>query len=361
MVGTLLLAAAGCAAPSRPAAVGSRQPGPASAVRRSARTSTSPRSRHRRRRPSACASAAGSSTTRGCPRDGTVACATCHRPEHAFSEPTPVSTGIRGQKGRRKAPTFINQAVTLYPHFFWDGRASSLEDQALGPIANPIEMGNTHAGDDRDAVARCRATGRTSRRRSARDEITKERVAQAIADYERTRMSGNSPYDRWRCNRDQNAVSAAGEAGARAVLRQGRLQPVPPRQQLHRQPFHNLGVGWDAGDEDVQGRGPLRRHQGHGESGERSRRVQDADAARGHASTRPTCTTARWRRCARSSSSTTAAATRTRSSIRRCKPLRADRRRVDALVAFMQCARGRGLSGHGADELPAVARVSGRP
>jgi len=62
------------------------------------------------------------------------------------SEPTPVSTGIRGQKGGRKAPSFVNQAVTLSAAFFWDGRARSLEDQALGPIANPIEMGNTHAG-----------------------------------------------------------------------------------------------------------------------------------------------------------------------------------------------------------------------
>jgi cytochrome c peroxidase len=76
--------------------------------------------------------------------DNTVACASCHKPEFAFSEATPVSTGIKGQKGGRKAPTFINKAVTLAPVFFWDGRAKSLEDQALGPIANPIEMGNTH-------------------------------------------------------------------------------------------------------------------------------------------------------------------------------------------------------------------------
>ena len=62
----------------------------------------------------------------------------------AFSETTPVSTGIRGQKGTRKAPSFVNRAVTLAPHFFSDGRASSLEDQVLGPVANPIEMGNTH-------------------------------------------------------------------------------------------------------------------------------------------------------------------------------------------------------------------------
>src|SRR5688500_14049567 len=77
--------------------------------------------------------------------DNSVSCGSCHRPEHAFSEPTPVSAGIRGQRGGRKAPTFVNQAVALYPHFFWDGRAGSLEEQALGPIANPIEMGATHA------------------------------------------------------------------------------------------------------------------------------------------------------------------------------------------------------------------------
>ncbi len=76
--------------------------------------------------------------------DGTIACGTCHRPEHGFSEPTPVSTGIRGQKGGRKAPPIVNPAWPVLPHFFWDGRARSLEEQALGPVANPIEMGNTH-------------------------------------------------------------------------------------------------------------------------------------------------------------------------------------------------------------------------
>lgn len=93
--------------------------------------------------------------------DNTLACASCHKPEYAFSEPTPVSTGIRGQKGTRKAPTFINKAVTLAPHFFWDGRASSLEDQVLGPIANPIEMGNTHEAMI-DTLSQVQVTSRTS-------------------------------------------------------------------------------------------------------------------------------------------------------------------------------------------------------
>jgi cytochrome c peroxidase len=75
--------------------------------------------------------------------NGEISCATCHRPENGFSEPTPVATGIGGQKGTRKTPSFLNQAWTLYPHFFWDGRAGSLEEQALA-LQIRTEMGNTH-------------------------------------------------------------------------------------------------------------------------------------------------------------------------------------------------------------------------
>src|SRR6266567_1270182 len=76
--------------------------------------------------------------------DGDVSCATCHDPKFAFTDGAAVSTGIKGQKGGRSAPTVINRAYSLAQ--FWDGRASTLEIQALGPMVNPIEMGNTHAG-----------------------------------------------------------------------------------------------------------------------------------------------------------------------------------------------------------------------
>jgi cytochrome c peroxidase len=72
--------------------------------------------------------------------DNTLACAGCHKPEYAFSEPTPVSTGIRGQKGTRKAPTFINKAVTLAPHSSGTGARARSRIRSSGPIANPIEM-----------------------------------------------------------------------------------------------------------------------------------------------------------------------------------------------------------------------------
>jgi cytochrome c peroxidase len=177
--------------------------------------------------------------------DGTVSCATCHRPEYAFSEPTAVSTGIRGQRGRRKAPSFVNAAVTLYPHFFWDGRAASLEAQALGPIENPIEMGSTHAGLE----ARLRAIpsyGGYFAEAFGSEGITRDRIAKALADYERTRMSGNSPYDRWRRQRDGAAVSDAVKGGHDLFYGKGACNQCHVGSRFTDNTFHNIGIGWDA-------------------------------------------------------------------------------------------------------------------
>jgi cytochrome c peroxidase len=175
--------------------------------------------------------------------DNTVSCATCHRPENAFSEPTPVSTGIRGQKGNRKAPTFINAAWALFPHTFWDGRAASLEDQALGPVANPIEMGNTH-----DAMIQTiqgiEGYARYFEEAFGSPEITTDRIAKAIADYERTRMSGNSPYDRWK-NGDESAVSEQVKLGDRLFFDKAGCNQCHLGYNFTDSLFHNLGVGWD--------------------------------------------------------------------------------------------------------------------
>lgn len=176
--------------------------------------------------------------------DGAISCATCHRPENAFSESTPVSTGIKGQKGTRKAPSFLNQAWTLYPHFFWDGRASSLEEQALGPIANPIEMGSTH---DAMIATLANAKGYAPYFEEAFGSpgITPERVARAIADYERTRMCGNSAWDRWRKLRDDKAVSDAVKLGHELFHGKAACNQCHLGQNFTDSSFHNLGVGWD--------------------------------------------------------------------------------------------------------------------
>lgn len=176
--------------------------------------------------------------------DGTVSCSTCHEPQYAFSQITPVSTGIRGQKGVRKAPSFVNEAVTLYPYFFWDGRAASFEDQALGPIANPVEMGNTHEAMV-DTLSRIPGYRPYFMQAFGTEEITKQRVARAISDYERTRMDGNSPWDHWRQNRDQGAVSAEVKKGHELFFGKAKCNQCHLGQNFTDNRFHNLGVGYD--------------------------------------------------------------------------------------------------------------------
>ena len=74
--------------------------------------------------------------------DASVSCASCHNPALGFTDRRRHSTGVGGKEGARNAPTVINAAYV--PAQFWDGRASSLEEQAGGPIANPIEMNQAH-------------------------------------------------------------------------------------------------------------------------------------------------------------------------------------------------------------------------
>ena len=176
--------------------------------------------------------------------DNTVSCATCHRPEHGFSEPTPVSTGIDGQQGSRKAPSFINQAFATLPHFFWDGRASSLEDQAGGPMINPIEMGNQDHATVVKRIAAIEGYGKYFEESFGDNEITIERITKAIADYERTRMSGNSPWDKWRAG-DDDAVSDDVKKGHRLFFGNAFCNNCHLGPNFTDGQFHNIGVGWD--------------------------------------------------------------------------------------------------------------------
>lgn len=177
--------------------------------------------------------------------DNTISCATCHRPENAFSEPTPVSTGIGRQKGGRKAPSFVNQAWATLPHFFWDGRAASLEEQAGGPMINPIEMGNNDHKLVVDKLAAIPSYPKYFKEAFGTEEVTIERITKAIADYERTRMSGNSPWDRWKAG-DEDAVSDDVKKGDKIFFVTGFCNNCHKGPNLSDSDFHNLGVGWNA-------------------------------------------------------------------------------------------------------------------
>jgi cytochrome c peroxidase len=186
--------------------------------------------------------------------DGTIACATCHKPEYGFSQPTPVATGVHGVRGRRKVPPILNLAITFPPTsfktgpqaaFFWDGRASSLERQALQPIANPGEMGSTDAAMVR-TLERIGGYGRYFEQAFGDSRITADRVAHALADYERTRMSGNSPFDRWKSGHDEAALSESAKRGADLFMGRAQCAHCHTPPLFTRGGFHNVGIGWQA-------------------------------------------------------------------------------------------------------------------
>ena len=183
---------------------------------------------------------------RGLSVDNTVSCATCHTPDAGFGDGRQVSIGIRGQKGTRNAPTVINSAY--YTTQFWDGRAASLEEQAEGPVANPVEMGNTLEAVERklNADPSYRAAFKKA---FGADTITYEMVRKAIASFERTVVSGNSPFDRYLYGGDSKALSASAQRGLE-VFRDPKkgncaaCHTIGDDYALFTDnKFHNLGVG----------------------------------------------------------------------------------------------------------------------
>jgi len=133
--------------------------------------------------------------------DGTVACASCHDPRRAFSDRTALSEGIGKQKGVRNAMAIINRGYGRRQ--LWDSRAASLEEQVKAPLADTKEM--TTADDPAEAHRLCidrlrQIPGYRERFRKVfgAPDFTVEHVGKAIATFERTIYSGNSPYDRYR-------------------------------------------------------------------------------------------------------------------------------------------------------------------
>jgi len=179
--------------------------------------------------------------------DNSVSCASCHAPEQAYTDGAPVSAGIRGQKGGRSAPAVINRAYSLAQ--FWDGRANSLEAQAVGPMANPIEMGNTHAAvvSTLKGIAGYRAMfGKTF----GTEDFTIDDVAKAIATFERTVLSGDSAYDRYKAGR-KRAMTAEQVKGMHIFFDKAKCDQCHEGINFTSNSYHNLGVGMDKANPDL--------------------------------------------------------------------------------------------------------------
>lgn len=178
--------------------------------------------------------------------DDTVSCATCHDPAKGWSNGEAVATGVRGQKGGRSAPTVLNSGYSYFQ--FWDGRANQLEGQALGPIENSIEMDMPL----KNAVAKLNKIEgyRQAFQEAFGTDVTSDGIAKAIASFERTVLSGDAPYDRFKAG-DKKALSPAAERGRKLFFGKANCSACHSGSYFSDAAFHNIGVGMDQKEPDL--------------------------------------------------------------------------------------------------------------
>jgi cytochrome c peroxidase len=179
-------------------------------------------------------------------KDDSVSCSSCHRPQAGFTDTRERSLGVQGTKGLRHAPTLVNAAYS--PVLFWDGRAMSLETQVGSPIADVLEMNQTHEA----SVAKLKGDpSYKAMFRSAfgTDDITMQRVENALASFERTILSGNSPFDQYEYRQKTEALSSSQIRGL-AIFKDPRkgncasCHTIGPSYALFTDgEFHNTGEG----------------------------------------------------------------------------------------------------------------------
>ena len=178
--------------------------------------------------------------------DGTVACSTCHDPEKAFTDGKPVSIGISGRVGQRNAPTILNALYNKTQ--FWDGRARTLEEQVAQPIVNPSEMGQASLDAATARIAAIAEYDQALRRVFVRAASGAD-LLRAIASYERTLISFDSPFDHFIAG-NANAIDASATRGWELFNTSGRCNLCHALTEKDRDvsnftdhAFHNIGIG----------------------------------------------------------------------------------------------------------------------
>ena len=171
--------------------------------------------------------------------DGSISCGSCHLPENGFADPAPYSTGITGAQGIRNAMAIVN--VGWASHYFWDGRASTLEEQILEPVSHPDEMALPWP----EAVERLKSSSESPNypqlflEAFGTREITSTLTAKAIAQFLRTMISADSKFDQWR--RGETSLTDSEFSGYEIFLREGGDPETTPGGQVGGDCFHCHG------------------------------------------------------------------------------------------------------------------------
>lgn len=211
--------------------------------------------------------------------DNTVSCASCHHPDEGFARHTQFGIGVKGQQGGRNSPVSYNRILSGAQ--FWDGRAASLEAQAVGPIANPIEMANTH---EKAVETLKKIPGYAAQFEAVfgKNGVKIDNVGKAIAAFERCLVSGPAPFDYAEKFRPFEKMDAEDLADLKtddpasykkytelaAAVKQQPMSPSAKRGRelfftqkanctachvganLADEKYHNLGIGMDAKEPD---------------------------------------------------------------------------------------------------------------
>jgi cytochrome c peroxidase len=190
--------------------------------------------------------------------DDSMSCATCHRPDHGFASPQGVSIGVRNARGDRNVPSLINRAYGR--HFFWEGRATTLEQQALQPIENEKELASSiprvieRLKANPSYVEAFRQAFESSH--DAREEsnpaslVTADNLAKAIACFERTLIMGDAPADQFRASQ-YGALSHQQRVGMWIFESRGKCWQCHSGDHLTDEAFHNTGVGFGREPRDL--------------------------------------------------------------------------------------------------------------
>lgn len=183
--------------------------------------------------------------------DGKVACASCHKPDNGFAGTDPIAIGLNGRKGKRNAPSLLNKAYSSV--LFWDGRTSTLEEQAIKPLSNENELSSDiniilkKLRENQEYVGMFESVFEAQ---GAEAAVTPENIGSAIASFERTLVMGNTQVDRFHAA-EYDALSKSARQGMWIFESRGKCWKCHNGETFSDQLFHNTGVSFGAADRDL--------------------------------------------------------------------------------------------------------------
>ncbi len=169
--------------------------------------------------------------------DSSISCASCHRSEFAFADTSVLSPGVGGKLGNRNTPSAMN--MLSRPYFFYDGRAATLAEQALAPIANPVEM--NLPVDQALARLNSHPLYKGYFKKIYKSEATSANLGDALKAFQETLESGSTPFDRW-MKGDSTALSPDAVAGRQVFMNKGKCFDCHFGPDFTGDEFRNIGL-----------------------------------------------------------------------------------------------------------------------